>query len=99
MALGWRIHAGQAFGQQLHSPDALRDRVGVVDDGPVLDLHTALRGNPSIGWNIEEAATVDHVAPTLGHRRHAEFHSAGQRRAVPRGVAAAVVLLPDSKPR
>jgi transposase len=36
--------------------------VGGANDGAVFDLDAALRGNPAIGWNVEEPPAIDHRA-------------------------------------
>src|SRR5579862_2863389 len=53
---------------------------------------------PVVCGCIHEPIAFNHFPPCLGKGRHTEFHSSGHGPAVPGGVFAATVLLPNSQP-
>src|SRR6476619_3058128 len=66
---------------------------------PVLDSDLGPCRNPPVRRNPEQTAAVDHRAARFRHRRNAEFHSPGERFAIPRRLRSAVIFFPDPHPR
>ena len=76
----------------------LYTRAPLAED-PVLSMLATPGWEPTVGWHIEEAATVDHLASRFGKRGDAELHSTRNAASIPGLLLAAAVFLPDSHPR
>jgi hypothetical protein len=76
----------------------LRDRRAMLAADPVLNFLAAPGSKPTVGWYIEEAVTVDHLASRFGKRGDAELHSTRNAASIPGCLLPAAVFLPDSHP-